>query len=91
MMQDLIHTDGHITLGASDIQHAEDLISLCKGWDKFHPYVGACLSHHLHDEQARTGELLHAIRREIAEDGGSVVQLSFTAEGTHLALDVSYG
>ena len=71
-----------ITLDDADNQHAKDLISCCKGWDKFHPFVGACLPYHLHDEQALADELLSAIRREINEDGGSVRRLAFTDEGT---------
>ena len=90
-MQDIIEKDGSIGLGTSDNQHAKDLISCCKGWDKFHPFVGACLPYHLHDEQAQADELLSAIRREINEDGGNVRRLAFTDEGTRLSLDVSYG
>ena len=90
-MQDIIEKDGSIGLENSDNQHAKDLISLCKGWDKFHPFVGACLPYHLHDEQVLADELLSAIRREITEDGGNLWRLAFTDEGMTLSLDVSYG
>ena len=75
-----------VSFGTSDALHIKHLLSLCKGWHKFYPFVGACLLNYLHDEQGAL-EISRAITDEIKNDGATIRHLSTKATGIDIEAD----
>ena len=65
-----------VVIGHSDNRHIADLIAFCKGWQKFSPFVGACLLENLSEETSQ--EALRAnIATELTQDGATVESVDF--------------
>ena len=56
-----------IDIQSAPATHAHDLIHFCKGWHKFSPFIGACLSDYLHDKNEEI-PLLQVIQDELRND-----------------------
>ena len=72
-----------VGVGHADPQHMRDIITFCKGWHKFSPFVGACALSHLHDELA-TQSIEQDIVGELKRDGVIQPALTLDQEGHFL-------
>ena len=72
----------------SDAQHLQDLLTFCKGWHKFSPFIGACLTTHIADEQNLSS--LYVAAQEVLNNDGAVLKQFYVDEHSHLIIDAYY-
>ena len=93
MMDFIQNTDGQVAIGNADGNHIKSLLAFCKGWQKFFPFVGACLPEDINNERAPVA-LKNKIRAELTQDGCIVTRLDAVAQpqdASDLQIDAHYG
>ena len=81
-----------VQIAPAERQHIADLLRFCKGWQKFAPFVGACLLESLQDEEAPAA-LRARIVAELREDGATLQEIAFQADpngAINLKIDAYY-
>ena len=82
------HPDEGLQFTHSDEEHIQHLLSFCKGWHKFSPFVGACLTTYLADEQQQSS--MYAAVQEVLRNDGAILNQLYADEANNLIIDAYY-